>query len=87
MAALPFRGLQPLPLEGVERSLPGFIEALTGEARAMGSRLRSWDWNPDVLLCIVAPLCSVLSALGPEPRGSGGKLVVLSQAPGGGYFS
>lgn len=66
---LPFRVLQPLPLEGVERSLPGFIEALTWEARATGSQLQSWDWNPDVLLCIrgSSQLCAV--CLGPRAPG------------------
>lgn len=66
---LPFRGLQPLPLEGVERSLPGFIEALS-ESHGQSADRAGTGTQISCCAC-VAPLSSLLSAVGLEPRSVG----------------
>lgn len=62
---------QPLPLEGVARFLPGFTEALRGEARAMASQLTAGTGTQMSCCAYGAPLSSVLAAMGSEPQGMG----------------
>lgn len=68
------RGLQLLRLEGAERPLPCFIEALGGEVRAMTSQLTKLGLEPrSPCSAHVAPLSTVLSVVGPRApeRGQG----------------